>query len=63
MYELCRLAHFNHGDDLEMFAKERQNLGIERWLPIGFKTNSGLVTVLPGKYSIESLREYCSMFR
>lgn len=52
VYELSRMANFFAASDLKSFAEKRQKAGIERWLPVGFKTTTGLMTVLPGMCTV-----------
>ena len=49
LYELCRMANFDHAEKLKTFAKTKQLSGIEQWLPIRHQAEEGFMTVLPGK--------------
>lgn len=47
-YELSRLKNLNKFDEVERFAKQREILGIERWMPVISTYSDGAISLLPG---------------
>lgn len=48
VYELSRLIHFNSFQALHKFAKQREEKGVERWLPVIITCKDGAISLLPG---------------
>ena len=48
VYELCRLLNFENLQQLNDFARKRQNEGCVNWLPVRLKCEDGLLSLLPG---------------
>ena len=48
IYEFSRLLHFNRFQDVITFAEERQQYGIDRWMPVLSLYCDGSIAALPG---------------
>ncbi|XP_056448215.1 nucleoside diphosphate-linked moiety X motif 19 [Gadus chalcogrammus] len=47
-YELSRLCHYPSLSELHTFASQRSQEGCEHWLPVVLKTDTELLSLLPG---------------
>lgn len=48
VWEMSRMLHFSHLDQLQHFALSRQRQGLERWMPVVTALNDGTLFFLPG---------------
>ncbi|XP_003745029.1 nucleoside diphosphate-linked moiety X motif 19 [Galendromus occidentalis] len=48
VYEMSRLATMSSFNNLAKLARERERLGVERWMPVVGAANDGVVALLPG---------------
>ena len=53
VYEMSRLATMNSFNNLSKLARERESLGVERWMPVVGAANDGVVALLPGRFLID----------
>lgn len=52
VYEMSRLATMSSFNNLSKLARERERLGVERWMPVVGAANDGVVALLPGASAV-----------